>query len=271
VPLSVEAVGSRCFWFSCRISRSFTGLRRQSAQVGGILANASSYRLQYRTYSTPYNPGRTTHRERPPLHSIHTVISSTPAALQSPETRGHEKNHCAATDPRQPVPVTANCPDQQARSRQLAPPHIDLAPTIEESEQFNNQDSSSPSIPFDYTPSDPIPIPSRTRSPSQPTTPLTARIGTKRLLPIRLLHPPLETALTRLSERRGPVPKKRNLTTTSSNSHLLLNPAHQQYHRTCAPVKIHKLTHLRHPSLQLCLLHQFPQPITSAPMPAAHH
>lgn len=137
---------------------------------------ASSYPLPNRIFS----PGRTA--QRPALPSTQTVVS-TSAVLQTPERRGYGRSR-ATTDFR--PPITVNFSDRQTRPHHPAPLHIDLAPTIERSDHFtsnNNQDSASLPVPFNHTPSDPIPIPSRRISLSQPTTPLTARVGTDSYFP----------------------------------------------------------------------------------------
>ncbi len=131
------------------------------------------------------DPGRRT-TQRPTLPSIQTTIPAF-TALQTPERHGRGRDR-ATTDLRQPL--TVNFPNWQAHPGQgppghpRAPPHIDLAPTTEELEHLrNHQDSASPLVTFNHTPSAPIPIPSRRKGPSRPTTPLTAREGKDNYFP----------------------------------------------------------------------------------------
>lgn len=136
---------------------------------------ASSYPLVNK--DVRHNSTRNT-LQRPKIHSIQTVIPTTPT-VQTLQSHDHERI-CSTTDNRQPV--TVKFQDRQPGSGSNFHPHappqnnIKLAPTIEGSEDLRTiQHCAPPSPPLKHTHSAPIPIPTRPKSLSRPSTPLTAR------------------------------------------------------------------------------------------------
>ena len=151
--------------------------------------------------SSNTNTNTILNRRRTPLHSIQTEQSTATVETPSRYERGRNR---ATTDLGQPVTVTFI--DRHAGPApglpQHAPPHIvPLASTTEESAHSKEIQHTPPPVSYEHTPSNPIPIPSRKRSPSRPTTPLTARVEQGNFFPSNYYITPRKSHIPGL--RRG--------------------------------------------------------------------
>ena len=154
-------------WVTCSLAKTGGGAAKRPGDTSELASSCPSPS----GIPNPETP------QRPTLHSIQTVIPTT--TVQPPRRHCCRRNR-ATTDAEQPA--TVNSRDRQAgpgsRPHQHAPPHIvSLAPTNKESATLEDIIHAIPFPPAQYhhPPSSPIPIPSRKRNTSRPTTPLTAR------------------------------------------------------------------------------------------------